>query len=133
MFFLSLCSSQMGDQTLVLVDLRVELYTQMGSKYSSSLSSVVLCYRYYPSSKMIKAPANRWSREPPLQLGIGQHEPPPLLGVFSASHPPYGVWSPLLVEVAPPPSTLVEEGGGGWLQRRSHPFTLLFSFFFGVF
>jgi hypothetical protein len=45
----------MGDQTLVLVDLRVELYMQMGSKYSSSLSSVVLCYRYYPNSKMVKA------------------------------------------------------------------------------
>jgi hypothetical protein len=42
-----------------------------------------------------------------------------------------GVWSPLLVEMAPTPSTLVE-GGRGWLQGKAAlpSFCLAFFFFF---
>lgn len=44
----------MGDQTTVLVGLRVEVFTQMASKYSATLSLQWLYYKFYPSLKMVE-------------------------------------------------------------------------------
>ena len=54
LFLLPLCSLQMGDQTTVLVGLRVEVFTQMASKYSATLSLQWLYYKCYPSLKMVE-------------------------------------------------------------------------------